>query len=122
MRRPKSWPAFLSRCSPAEWPTGPGSTGRLQVGATLSPALSDSERAGVPRHLYVLVHGLKGQPTDLTTLKESLFSLTERTAVVHLAEANYRWVDRAGHLMATSIITFRKGPPDSAAGAASARC
>lgn len=58
--------------------------------AKLQPPLSDSERAGVPRHLFVLVHGLKGQPTDLTTLKQSLLSLTDRTAVVHLAEANYR--------------------------------
>lgn len=66
-----------------------------QVQAKLSPALSDSERTGVPRHLFVLVHGLKGQPSDLTTLKESLLSLTERTAVVHLAEANHRRAARA---------------------------
>ena len=72
---------------------------RLRRGRALAEATQRAESAadsaaagaaGLPRHLFVLVHGLSGLPTDLSCLKSALLRLSNRGAVVHLAEANVR--------------------------------
>lgn len=41
-----------------------------------------------PSHLFVLVHGLQGQPGDLSALKEALLQHSNRRVAVHLARSN----------------------------------
>ncbi len=44
--------------------------------------------AGGPAHLFFLVHGLAGQPEDLSCLRDNLAALSGGRAAVHLARAN----------------------------------
>lgn len=56
--------------------------------AQAASTTADPTRGGLPRHLFVLVHGLQGLPGDLSCLRDSLLELTDRGVAVHLAECN----------------------------------
>jgi hypothetical protein len=55
---------------------------------TAAAVTAATSAASPPRHLFFLVHGLAGQPEDLSCLRDNLLRLSGGRAAVHLSRAN----------------------------------